>query len=90
MFSSSIVWAVGGIASVSSSAQLRVLVEDVVELALEPAELLLGQSEAGEIRDVLDVGAGQVAMRPMILARAAPAPAMACSQRWARQRRFAP
>src|SRR6185369_2793443 len=28
--------------------QLRVLVEDVVELALEPIELLVGQSKAGE------------------------------------------
>ena len=39
--------------------QHRVLVEDVVELALEAVELLLGQAEAGEVGDVLDVRALQ-------------------------------
>ena len=39
--------------------QDRVLVEDVVELALEARQLLLGQTEAGEMGDVLDVGTGQ-------------------------------
>ena len=42
--------------------QHRVLVEDVVELALEPRQLLLGQAEAGEVRDVLDVLRDSVAM----------------------------
>jgi GNAT superfamily N-acetyltransferase len=39
--------------------QDRVLVEDVVQLTLEPAQLILGQAEAGEIRDVFDVAARQ-------------------------------
>ena len=38
--------------------QDRVLVEDVVELALEARQLVLGQAEAGEVRDVLDIGIG--------------------------------
>ena len=59
MFSSSIVWAVGAMSSVGHRGEDRVLVEDVVELALEAGELLVGQPEAGEVRDVLDVGAGQ-------------------------------
>ena len=42
--------------------QLRVLVEDVVELALEPGQLLVGQAEAGEMGDMGDVVAGQGAM----------------------------
>ena len=46
----------------------RVLVEDVVELALEASELLVGQPEPGEVGDVLDVGRDRVAMRPMIAA----------------------
>ena len=37
MFSSSIVWAVGGMSSVSQLGEDRVLVEDVVQLALEAA-----------------------------------------------------
>ena len=39
--------------------QDRVLVEDVVELALEAGELVVGQPEAGEMGDVLDIGARQ-------------------------------
>jgi len=66
MFSSSIVWAVGGIAEVSSSGELRVLVEDVVELTFQALELRLGQSEAGEIGDVFDIGAGESGHRRMI------------------------
>ena len=46
--------------------QHRVLVEDVVELALEARQLLVGQAEAGEVGDVLDVGAGQGGHGPMI------------------------
>src|SRR6185295_8893658 len=49
--------------------QLRVLVEDVVELALEAAELLLGQAEAGQVSDVSDILAGQ-SHGPMISAAA--------------------
>ena len=37
--------------------QSGVLVDDVVELALEPCQLLIGQAEAGEVRDMLDVAA---------------------------------
>ena len=37
----------------------RVLVEDVVELALQARQLLLGQTEAREVGDVLDVGTGE-------------------------------
>ena len=44
----------------------RVLVEDVVELALEAAELGVGQPEAGEVGDVLDVGSGEGGHGPMI------------------------
>ena len=57
MFSSSIVCAVGGIASVSSRAEHRVLVQDVVQLDLEPGELIGGQAKTGEVRDMLDVAA---------------------------------
>ena len=66
MFSSSIVWAVGGMSSVGSVGQDRVLVEDVVQLALEPGQLVVGQAEPGEMGDVLDVGAGQGGHGPMI------------------------
>ena len=41
-----------------------VLVEDVVELALEPAQLGVGQPQAGEVGDVLDVRAGQAGHAP--------------------------
>ena len=66
MFSSSIVWAVGGMSSVGQLGEDRVLVEDVVELALEPAQLLVAQPEASEMGDVLDVGARQGGHGPMI------------------------
>ena len=46
--------------------QDRVLVEDVVELALEQPQLGVAQAEAREVGDVLDVGAGQAGHRPMI------------------------
>ena len=39
--------------------QDRVLVEDVVELGLEPGQLGVGQTEPGEVGDVLDIGARQ-------------------------------
>ena len=66
MFSSSIVWAVGGMSSVSSRAKICVLVDDVVQLALERGQLVVGQPEAGQIRDVLDVGSGEGGHGPMI------------------------
>ena len=59
MFSSSIVWAVGAMWSVGTVGQDRVLVEDVVELPLEPSELLVGQAEPREVSDVFDIGARQ-------------------------------
>src|ERR1035437_6981518 len=37
----------------------RVLIEDVVQLTLQARQLILGQSEAGEVGDVLPRGAGQ-------------------------------
>ncbi len=78
MFSSSIVWAVGGMASVSSSREDGVLVEDVVELALEARQLLVGQAEAGEVGDVLDVARGSGWPWPAMIAergaRAHPVP----------------
>ena len=37
----------------------RVLVEDVIELALEACQLLLAQPEAGEVGDMLDIGTRQ-------------------------------
>ena len=54
--------------------QLRVLVEDVVELALEPVELLVGEAEACEEGDVLDVSSGESGHRRMIL-NGVPSPA---------------
>ncbi len=66
MFSSSIVWAVGAMWSVGTVGEDRVLVEDVVELALESRELVVGQPEAGEMGDVLDVRSGQGGHAPMI------------------------
>ena len=36
-----------------------VLVEDVVELALEHPELRIGQAETGQVGDVFDIGTGQ-------------------------------
>ena len=66
--------------------ELRVLVEDVVELALEPIELLVGQSKAGEIRDVLDVRAGESSHRRMILDAHAHAPPDAPRRRRCRDR----
>ncbi len=39
--------------------QDRVLVEDMVELSLEQRQLLVGQAEAGEMSDVLDVGTSE-------------------------------
>ena len=59
MFSSSIVWAVGGMSLGVEPGEDRVLVEDVVELALEQRKLVLGQAEAGEMSDVLDVGTSE-------------------------------
>ena len=69
MFSSSIVWAVGGMCVGVELGELLVLVEDVVELALEPRQLVLGQAESREVGDVLDVGAGQRGHAPMIRGR---------------------
>ena len=46
-----------------------VLVDDMVQLALEATELLVGQPETGQIRDVLDVGSGQGGHGPMIAER---------------------
>ena len=60
--------------------ELRVLVEDVVELALEAAELLVGQAEAGQVSDVSDVVAGQ-SHGPMIAAAGAPGRRAASSVR---------
>ena len=80
MFSSSIVWAVGGMSSVAQLGQDRVLVEDVVELRLEPGQLGVGQAQAGEVRDVLDLGAGQgghgsmIADTPATIGRCTPRP----------------
>src|SRR5207244_2720253 len=47
--------------------QLGVLVEDVVELAFQPIELGIGEAEASEEGDVLDVRAGKAGHRRMIL-----------------------
>ena len=66
MFSSSIVWAVGGMSSVGSSARIAYWSRMWLSSALEPRQLLVGQPEAGEVGDVLDVGAGQGGHGPMI------------------------
>ncbi len=57
MLSSSIVCAVGGDVVGRDGRQDRVLVEDVVELPFEERELVIAKPEAGEMGDVLDVGA---------------------------------
>ena len=46
--------------------QDRVLVEDVVELALEPRQLGIGEPQTGEMGDVFDVRSGQGGHAPMI------------------------
>ena len=43
--------------SVGTVGEDGVLVEDVVQLAFEARELVVGQPEAGEVGDVLDVRA---------------------------------
>src|SRR6185503_15456251 len=51
----------------------RVLVEDVVQLALEPRQLVVAQAEPGEVGDVLDVRTrqgGHAAMIPTMSASA--------------------
>ena len=48
--------------------ELGVLVEDVVELALEPRQLVVGQPEPGEVGDMGDVVAGEGGHGPMIAA----------------------
>ena len=71
MFSSSIVWAVGGIASVSSSASFAYWSRMWLSWPSRRASSSVGQAEAREVRDVLDVGAGEGGHGPMI--RAGPA-----------------
>ena len=66
MFSSSIVWAVGGMSSVSSSASFAYWSRMWLSWPSSRVELLVGQAEAGEIGDVLDVGAGEGGHGPMI------------------------
>src|SRR5215217_1096969 len=44
--------------------ELRVLVDDVVQLPLEKAQLAVGQAEPREMRDVLDVAAGEAGHAP--------------------------
>ena len=51
------VWAVGAMWSVGTRREDRVLVEDVVQLPFEPPELVVREPEAGEMRDVFDIGA---------------------------------
>src|SRR4029079_2296954 len=46
--------------------QDHVLVEDVVELALEARQLLVGQAESRQVGDVFDVGSGERGHGPMI------------------------
>ena len=53
------VWAVGGMPSVSSVGEHRVLVEDVVELAMEARHLVLAEAETREMGDVRDILARQ-------------------------------
>ena len=59
MFSSSIVWAVGGMSSVGSSARIAYWSRMWLSSDLETRQLGLGQAEAGKVRDVLDVRARQ-------------------------------
>ena len=51
-------WAVGPTAEVSTSASTRDRLEDVVQLRHQPVELRIGQAEAGQGGDVLDIGIG--------------------------------
>ena len=59
MFSSSIVWAVGGMSSVGSSARIAYWSRMWFSCALEAGQLGVGQAQAGKVGDVLDLGAGQ-------------------------------
>jgi len=68
MFSSSIVWAVGGWRQ-CRAAQHGVLVQDVVELDLESRQLVLVEAQPGEVRHVLDVAAGERCHAPIIADR---------------------
>ena len=56
------VWAVGGMSSVSQLREHRVLVEDVVELALQARQLLLAQAESRQMSDVRDIARATGAM----------------------------
>ena len=69
MFSSSIVWAVGGIASVSSSASFAYWSRMWFSWPSRQRQLLVGQAETGEVGDVLDVASGQAGHGPMIAHR---------------------
>ena len=66
MFSSSIVWAVGGMSSVGSSARIAYWSRMWLSWPSRRRQLLVGQPEAGEVGDVLDVGARQGGHGPMI------------------------
>ena len=66
MFSSSIVWAVGAIASVSSSVSRAYWSRMWLSSPSRRVELGLGQPETGQVGDVGDVGAGQAGHRPII------------------------
>ena len=59
MFSSSIVWAVGGICVGVEPGRIAYWSRMWLSWPSSTAELLVGQAEAGEMGDVLDVGAGQ-------------------------------
>ena len=59
MFSSSIVCAVGAMSSVGSSARIAYWSRMWLSSALEPRQLRVGQPEAREVGDVLDIRAGQ-------------------------------
>jgi len=58
MFASSIVWAVGGMCSVSSAVRIAYWSRMWLSLPFQTRQLLLGQSEAREMGDVLDIGTG--------------------------------
>ena len=69
MFSSSIVWAVGAMWSVGTVGEDGVLVEDVIQLAFEAGQFVVGQPEASQVGDVFDVGSGQGGHGSMIADR---------------------
>ena len=59
MFSSSIVCAIGGMASLGSPARIANCSRMWLSFALQPGPLLVREAEPGKVRNVLDVGTSE-------------------------------